>query len=298
VDAITVLWASFTSSDVPSPLVGELARHLKVRPVAGSSDLEAMSRAVKPDIACFDFDRPSPENLEILRQFKVRNAAIPVMMLTDSEAQALWALRVRVWNYFVKPVPATDILLDIGRLGHLLAKRVGATPRRMLLPSGSYPQAADNPGAHCTHEASAIHRSEWILERATAYVSAHLNEDIKAINVARLCCMSYFHFSRTFKRVCGQSFSEFVQAARMRRATELLRQPTATITRVCYEVGFKDLGYFSRIFKHHVGMTPSAFSSMLQSKRPDRRSGEDRRTQMPALHEERRGYVPDARHIA
>ena len=56
-------------------------------------------------------------------------------------------------------------------------------------------------------------------------------------------CMSYFHFSRTFKRVAGESFNDFVQQARVRKAGELLAHPNATITHVCFEVGFKEVSY-------------------------------------------------------
>ncbi|MGH8577892.1 MAG: helix-turn-helix transcriptional regulator, partial [Gammaproteobacteria bacterium] len=73
----------------------------------------------------------------------------------------------------------------------------------------------------------------------------------------------YFHFSRTFKRVAGESFNDFVQNARIRKAGELLALPNATITRVCFEVGFKEVSYFARVFRLVVGMSPTEFRKMI-----------------------------------
>ena len=75
--------------------------------------------------------------------------------------------------------------------------------------------------------------------------------------------MSYFHFSRTFKRVAGESFNDFVQQARIRKAGELLASPNATITRVCFEVGFKEVSYFARVFRLVVGVSPTEFRRMV-----------------------------------
>ena len=75
--------------------------------------------------------------------------------------------------------------------------------------------------------------------------------------------MSYFHFSRTFKRVAGESFSDFIQQVRIRKAGELLAHPHATITRVCFDVGFKEVSYFARVFRLVVGVSPTEFRKML-----------------------------------
>jgi len=75
--------------------------------------------------------------------------------------------------------------------------------------------------------------------------------------------MSYFHFSRTFKRVGGESFNDFVQQVRIRKAGELLAHPHATITRVCFDVGFKEVSYFARVFRLVVGVSPTEFRKML-----------------------------------
>jgi AraC-like DNA-binding protein len=106
-------------------------------------------------------------------------------------------------------------------------------------------------------------RNAKTVNKAKAYVQANLGEDLTAAKLAEVCCMSYFHFSRTFKRVAGESFNDFVQKTRIRKAGELLASPNATITRVCFEVGFKEVSYFARVFRLAVGVSPTEFRRML-----------------------------------
>ena len=68
--------------------------------------------ALKPDIICFDYDCPDVAGLNLLRQVKKDFPSVPILMLTEhnSEELAVWALRSRVWDYFVKPIDVESFL--------------------------------------------------------------------------------------------------------------------------------------------------------------------------------------------
>lgn len=290
--SLTVLWASFTAPATPSFLANTLARHFSIRRVDGNRDLEAQVRAVEPVVACFDFDRPSPVGLDILRHFRHSHPFIPIIMLAETDGLALWALRARVWNYFVKPVLVSDLRIDIGKLARFRAANDAPLARQILYPHSAKTRECVAPQCRHVHP-TVSHRGEAIIAKAEAYVQMHLGDDIKAADVARRCCVSYWHFCRTFKRSCGVTFTDFVQSARIRRAVALFKQPHATITRVSCEVGFKDVGYFARVFKHHMGMSPSVFLNSLQHNRSDRRLGADRRRQANVPPGRREPRVPE-----
>ena len=58
----------------------------------------------------------------------------------------------------------------------------------------------------------------------------------------------------------GATFTEYVIAERLARASRLLADPQLierTVTSVALDVGFSDLSYFNRAFRKRFGMTPS-----------------------------------------
>ena len=62
------------------------------------------------DAICIDFDRPDQLRLQGVQALKRAYPRLPLLLLTQehSEALAIWALRMRAWNYFVKPVRRTE----------------------------------------------------------------------------------------------------------------------------------------------------------------------------------------------
>lgn len=65
-------------------------------------------------------------------------------------------------------------------------------------------------------------------------------------------------FKRDFKKVSELTPLKWIINRRLEAAHDLIRQGCANITDVCYEVGFKNLSHFSRVFKEKYGMAPSS----------------------------------------
>jgi len=251
-DDLMLLWINFTRSKTPTEVLRELGANFTVDWLPGGQALDESVLPSEPCIACFDFDDPSPEGLATLSEFKLRRPSIPILILSlhHDTALVLWALRARVWNFFPKPIRASDFIREIGPLRKIIASRKQEPARDIVRPRSM--DARDPAEKKPT-------RSEWAVMKAKEYVDAHFAEDIKASEVATHCCISYFHFSRSFKRACGESFNNYVQRERCRRAAKLLEDPNMNITRVCFDVGFKDASYFARVFKQCHGVTPSTF---------------------------------------
>ncbi|MDQ3740614.1 MAG: AraC family transcriptional regulator [Actinomycetota bacterium] len=77
--------------------------------------------------------------------------------------------------------------------------------------------------------------------------------------LARIAHVSEAHFIRTFKETFGETPHRYLQRRRVERAMFLLRTTTASVTDVCFEVGFNSLGTFSRTFRAVVGESPSGY---------------------------------------
>jgi AraC-like DNA-binding protein len=76
---------------------------------------------------------------------------------------------------------------------------------------------------------------------------------------AKEAAMSPCHFIRTFKAVFGATPRQARIDARIERARQLLALDTASVTEICFAVGFSSLGSFSALFARRVGVAPSAY---------------------------------------
>lgn len=72
---------------------------------------------------------------------------------------------------------------------------------------------------------------------------------------------SYEHVCRCFKRRFGMSPVRYLTCSRLERAKRLLRQPDAKVSWVASASGYPDAGYFSRIFRKYVGVSPSEYAA-------------------------------------
>ena len=69
---------------------------------------------------------------------------------------------------------------------------------------------------------------------------------------------SKFHFIRLFKKAYGKTPHQYLTTVRIENA-KLILQTEATITDVCYSVGFDGVSSFTHLFKKLTKLTPSAY---------------------------------------
>jgi AraC-like DNA-binding protein len=91
-------------------------------------------------------------------------------------------------------------------------------------------------------------------------LQSHLNEPPDVAALAREAGMSEPKLRKLFKQTFGKGVFEYYQSARMQEAAALLKEKRLTVSEVGYQVGFTNLGHFSRVFEQHMGMTPKKYS--------------------------------------
>ena len=67
------------------------------------------------------------------------------------------------------------------------------------------------------------------------------------------------YLSRVFNRELGQSVPKTIEDTRLKQACALMDETTLSISEIAAKVGFSDARYFSRIFREHHGVSPSAY---------------------------------------
>jgi AraC-like DNA-binding protein len=97
------------------------------------------------------------------------------------------------------------------------------------------------------------------LLRARDLVDNRYHEPLDLRALAREAHVSPRHFSRSFRRVFGETPYQYLLSRRLERARHLLRTTEMTVAEVCLEVGFTSVGSFTTTFKRHVGVSPTTF---------------------------------------
>ena len=101
--------------------------------------------------------------------------------------------------------------------------------------------------------------SPYKLRRTTAYINAHLEQQLSLSTLAAVGETSPAHFSRLFKQATGLAPHQYVIRCRMERAKHLLAETSITLSEIALLVGCTDHSHFSALFRTHVAQTPTAY---------------------------------------
>lgn len=99
------------------------------------------------------------------------------------------------------------------------------------------------------------------IARAVDYLTRNAACSVSIPELARLAGVSETHFRRLFREHTGRSPTQFLAAARISRAKELLTRGVP-VKIAAAEVGYRDVFYFSRVFKQLTGTSPGRFASL------------------------------------
>lgn len=100
------------------------------------------------------------------------------------------------------------------------------------------------------------------LKRALNYIALNFDQDITLASVANEVHLSESYFSSQFKKFCGTSFTEYLNAVRIDESKRLLASGELNVTEVAARVGFASQSYFSKVFHRVAGMSPRQFIDM------------------------------------
>jgi AraC family transcriptional regulator len=91
------------------------------------------------------------------------------------------------------------------------------------------------------------------------HMGANIAEQHSIADLARMACLSPYHFLRTFKDVTGVTPHQWLLRARLRAAAYRLAASRERVTDIALDVGFEDLSNFVRSFRAEFGVSPRAY---------------------------------------
>jgi len=101
------------------------------------------------------------------------------------------------------------------------------------------------------------HRFDSRIKIAIRYMTDRYAEPITLSSVAEVVKLSPVYFGVLFKKETGLVFSDYLTKIRLNQAEYMIKTGKGNVTEVAQKCGFKDVFYFSRLFKKHKGTNPS-----------------------------------------
>jgi len=89
------------------------------------------------------------------------------------------------------------------------------------------------------------------------YIHDHYSEDITLQDLAEKVFISRNHLSSIFRNATGETFNTYLTRVRMEKAKSMIVDGGCLIYEVADKVGYKNVPYFSTLFKKYTGFNPS-----------------------------------------
>ena len=96
------------------------------------------------------------------------------------------------------------------------------------------------------------------VKQAIRYITDNYAEPLTISVVAEAVSLNPVYFGALFKKETHVTFRDYLNTIRLNQAEEMLRTRKLNVTEVAQNCGFTDVFYFSRLFKKHKGIPPSA----------------------------------------
>lgn len=229
----------------------------------GIRALELMSER-HAEIVLTDIRMPGMDGLVLMKSsMESTTVPKPLFVILSGHADFAYAreaLRLGAFDYLVKPIDDVELEATMRRASDEIRSRSHTASLELV--------ASDDKAVGVVRDMMQdrpVGPGDAYIEAALSDVAARYMMDLSADSVAERLRISGDHLTRLFKRATGLTFNEYLTRFRMRRAMELLRDPSVRIGEVADLCGYRDARYFSTLFRQTVGLTPSEFRHGKQS---------------------------------
>jgi len=214
----------------------------------GKEGLE-MALEKLPDLIISDVMMPIMDGIELTHNLKtnVDTSHIPVILLTAraSFMNKMEGFETGADDYVTKPF--NESLLR-ARIKNILKNR-------SLLHEKFHSEDTTDIGEFVKNK-----KDQEFLENLGLFIEKNIDSDNLSANlVAKELGMSHSVLYKKLKTITGLSLVEYMRDYRLKKAKQLLKTKQFSINEVCYQVGYSDRKYFSKLFKERFGNPPTFY---------------------------------------
>lgn len=230
-------------------IIDSLGNDYRYLETSGGIEALEMAAGQVPDLIISDVMMPGMDGLALCEKIKAGDATshIPFILLTARADQEdkMAGLENGADEYLTKPFSVNELRVRVKNMlrnRKLLQERYQASFLR-----GNEETTKENTYLKKVEEVVRNHASDYLfgVERLAEEMS-----------------LSTAQLNRKIKAVTGHTTVIFIQNVRIQMALQLLRQGEKNIAEIAYSTGFENPGYFSKVFKKHLGFSPSERENM------------------------------------
>jgi signal transduction histidine kinase/DNA-binding response OmpR family regulator/streptogramin lyase len=240
------------NDDVRSFIAEQLRGKYKILEAANGMEGITVSQGTIPDLIITDLMMPEMDGYAFSEKIRSdeKTSHIPIIMLTAKAGlnPKIEGLELGIDAYLTKPFHVKELKT---RVRTLIQQR---KKLKQQFSSATYfkPSVISKTPA-----------DQNFLAKAIDVIDKNLcNEEFRVEDFAVFLNMSSSQLNRKLNALVDQPAGNFIRSVRLQRSAELLNQTDKPIAEICYDVGFNDQAYFSRVFKKQFGKSPSAFRKL------------------------------------
>jgi len=141
--------------------------------------------------------------------------------------------------YLIARMAGVDAAMQVARLNLIDWHEIGQQPFARLARSRQVEDAA--------------------IARCQAWIAEHYAEPAPVAAMVALSGLAERSFKRRFQQATGMSPLEYVHTLRLEEAKQMLESGAQPVEAIANEVGYEDAGFFSRLFRRQVNLTPAQY---------------------------------------
>lgn len=111
-------------------------------------------------------------------------------------------------------------------------------------------------------EESYLNSAHKTISQITGFINNNYYQNITLDEMSEKFYISPYHLSRTFKKITGFNFTDYINGVRIKEAQKLLVKTNMHIAGIAEKVGYKSNTHFGRVFKSITGMSPIVYREM------------------------------------
>ena len=107
--------------------------------------------------------------------------------------------------------------------------------------------------------------NEKKMYAVASYIHTHYTEELSLEMLAKKFFISSYYLSHQFKDVTGFTLTDYIQMTKVRNVQAMLINTSIPITEAALNCGFNSFSQFNRVFRKHIGLSPSQYRKRHQS---------------------------------